>query len=34
VSYGKAQQLDARNTSVQPKLALVRQLFPAANKAK
>jgi Flp pilus assembly protein TadD len=34
VSYGKAQQLDARNTSVAPKLALVRQLFPAAAKAK
>ena len=30
VSYGKAQQLDARNATVQPKLALVRQLFPAA----
>ncbi len=28
VSYSKAQQLDARNPTVQPKLALVRQLFP------
>jgi Flp pilus assembly protein TadD len=34
VSYGKAQQLDAHNTSVAPKLALIRQLFPAAPKAK
>jgi Putative Zn-dependent protease, contains TPR repeats len=34
VSYRKAQQLDTRNTSVEPKLALVRQLFPAAPKAK
>lgn len=30
VSYGKAQQLDPRNATVQPKLALVRQLFPPA----
>ena len=29
MSYGKAQQLDARNTTVPAKLALVRQLFPA-----
>jgi Flp pilus assembly protein TadD len=29
-SYAKAQQLDARNSTVQPKLALIRQLFPAA----
>ncbi len=35
VSYGKAQLLDPRNTSVQPKLTLVRQLFsPPAAKAK
>lgn len=34
VSYGKAQQLDARNTSVQPKLALVRQLFAAPVQAR
>jgi len=34
VSYSKAQQLDAGNTSVQPKLALVRQLFPPAAKAR
>jgi Flp pilus assembly protein TadD len=34
MSYGKAQQLDARNTSVAPKLALVRQLFPAAARAR
>ena len=34
VSYGKAQQLDPRNTSVPPKLALVRQLFPPPPPAK
>ena len=35
VSYGKAQQLDPKNLSVQPKLTLVRQLLlPAAAKAK
>jgi Flp pilus assembly protein TadD len=33
-SYLKAQQLDAANTGIAPKLALIRQLFPAAsNKA-
>lgn len=31
-SYGRAQQLDARNTSVPPKLALVRQLLAPAGK--
>lgn len=30
ISYGKAQQLDPRNTSVAPKLALARQLAPPA----
>ena len=34
IAYSKAQQLDARNTSVQPKLALIRQLFPPVAKAK
>jgi tetratricopeptide (TPR) repeat protein len=34
MSYGKAQQLDARNASVAPKLALVRQLFPATPRAR
>jgi Flp pilus assembly protein TadD len=29
VSYSRAQQLDARNTTAPPKLALVRQLFTA-----
>lgn len=29
VSYARVQQLDARNTGVQTKLAVVRQLFPA-----
>jgi tetratricopeptide (TPR) repeat protein len=33
-AYGRAQQLDARNTSVRPKLALIRQLLaPAAKDA-
>lgn len=31
-SYGKAQQLDAANTTAAPKLALIRQLLPAAPK--
>jgi Flp pilus assembly protein TadD len=31
-SYGRAQQRDAANTSAAPKLALIRQLFPAAAK--
>lgn len=34
IAYSKAQQLDATNTSVQPKLALIRQLFPAVAKAR
>jgi Flp pilus assembly protein TadD len=34
VSYARVQQLDARNTGVQTKLAVVRQLFPAAPAAK
>jgi tetratricopeptide (TPR) repeat protein len=34
IAYGKAQQLDTANTSVQPKLALIRQLFSPAAKAK
>ena len=34
IAYGKAQQLDAANASVQPKLALIRQLFPPVAKAK
>jgi Flp pilus assembly protein TadD len=34
VAYGRVQQLDARNTTVQPKLALVRQLFPPAPAAR
>lgn len=29
-SYGRAQQLDSTNTTAAPKLALIRQLFPAA----
>lgn len=35
-AYGRAQQLDARNTSVRPKLALIRQLLspPAGDAAK
>jgi Flp pilus assembly protein TadD len=33
VSYARVQQLDARNTGVQTKLAVVRQLFPAASPA-
>ena len=33
IAYGKAQQLDPRNTSVQPKVALIRQLFTPAAKA-
>jgi tetratricopeptide (TPR) repeat protein len=33
IAYSKAQQLDARNTSVQPKLALIRQIFTPAAKA-
>jgi len=31
-SYSRAQQLDAANTTAAPKLALIRQLFPAAAK--
>jgi len=31
-SYGRAQQLDAANTTAAPKLSLIRQLFPAAAK--
>jgi len=31
-SYGRAQQLDGANTTAAPKLALIRQLFPAAAK--
>jgi Flp pilus assembly protein TadD len=34
ISYAKAQQLDPRNATVPPKLALVRQLAPAAQQAK
>jgi Flp pilus assembly protein TadD len=34
ISYAKAQQLDPRNGSVAPKLALARQLVPAAPPAK
>jgi Flp pilus assembly protein TadD len=34
ISYGKAQQLDPRNTGAPRKLALVRQLFPAAPEPK
>jgi tetratricopeptide (TPR) repeat protein len=33
IAYSKAQQLDSRNTSVQPKLALIRQLFTPVTKA-
>jgi tetratricopeptide (TPR) repeat protein len=33
LSYGKAQQLDPANTTVRPKLALIRQLFAPANAA-
>ena len=32
-SYSRAQQLDAGNPSVAPKLALIRQLFPPAARA-
>ena len=32
-SYGRAQQFDAANTTAAPKLALIRQLLPAAAKA-
>jgi Flp pilus assembly protein TadD len=32
-SYTRARQLDASNTTVAPKLALIRQLFPAPAKA-
>lgn len=32
-SYARAQQLDARNTTLQPKLALIRQLLAPAAKA-
>ena len=31
-SYAKAQQLDTTNNTVQPKLVLIRQLFPATPK--
>jgi tetratricopeptide (TPR) repeat protein len=31
-SYARAQQLDATNRTVQPKLALIRQMFPPAPK--
>jgi Flp pilus assembly protein TadD len=31
-SYGRAQQLDTANTTAAPKLALIRQLFPAVAK--
>ena len=34
LSYSKAQQLDPANTSVQPKLALIRQLFAPADKSR
>ncbi len=34
ISYSKAQQLDAANATVQPKLALIRQLLPAPGKAR
>jgi tetratricopeptide (TPR) repeat protein len=34
IAYTKAQQLDAAGTSVQPKLALIRQLFAPPAKAK
>ncbi|NPC56701.1 tetratricopeptide repeat protein [Caenimonas soli] len=34
IAYSKAQQLDAANASVQPKLALIRQLFPPVAKAR
>ena len=33
IAYSKAQQLDSRNTSVPPKLALIRQLFTPVAKA-
>ena len=33
LSYSKAQQLEPANTSVRPKLALIRQLFAPANAA-
>ncbi len=32
-AYSRAQQFDARNTTAAPKLALIRQLFPAPAKA-
>ncbi|MBA3774781.1 MAG: tetratricopeptide repeat protein [Ramlibacter sp.] len=34
ISYSKAQQLDAANATVQPKLALIRQLLPTPGKAR
>jgi Flp pilus assembly protein TadD len=34
IAYTKAQQLDAANSTVQPKLALIRQLFTPAAKAR